>query len=608
MSKRKATGVVEPNEVSKRARAFLTMLKRASAMHLSAKAAYRQCGAGALQAVVAEVAQMLPRHGKDVLHPVALRNMSWAQRRMIIPSHLFVKAQIWANGDLKKMKARLVAGGNLHDKSLHPDVSSPTASTNALFFIAALTAQENRAVASIDFPGAFLNAQMPDNPPTYIRLNRFLANTLVAIETRYQTQQNVHGTMICRLNKALYGTILAAKLWYEKLTGLLVKLRFAPNPYDACVWNREQHGRHVTVVMHVDDVLVSAPSESDIDGLIREIKHEYDGVERHRGKILSYVGMVFDFNTPGIVSVSMPGYVETVLEESPVSGRSSSPAGTNLFAVSNKVERLSGPRADRFHSLVCKLLYMAKCARPDLLTAVSFLSTRVTTPTVENERKLQRALRYLSTTCDLGVAFAVSSPPTASVDAAFDVHEGMTSHTGVAISLGRGAIFAKSSKQKVVAESSTEAELVAVSDNVGQLIWTRNFLAVQGVDLGAAHLLQDNMSTMAMIANDRPKSSRTRHMHIRHFFVTDKAKNGEVVVHHCPSDGITADILTKPLQGPRFQKLRDQLLGRTPFRAKQAGSVLKNAAVQLPTDEPHDEEAAGACIGAAAGTAEARIS
>jgi len=50
----------------------------------------------------------------------------------------------------------------------------------------------------------------------------------------------------------------------------------------------------------------------------------------------------------------------------------------------------------------------------------------------------------------------------------------------VAISIGRGVIYAKSTKQKLNSKSITEAELTAVSNGVGQVLWKRNFLISQG--------------------------------------------------------------------------------------------------------------------------------
>ena len=69
------------------------------------------------------------------------------------------------------------------------------------------------------------------------------------------------------------------------------------------------------------------------------------------------------------------------------------------------------------------------------------------------------------------------------------------------------------------------------------------------------------MGTEAMVLKGRPTSSRTRHMHIRYFFDHDLQKRGEIKVVHCDTNNMIADFLTKPLQGEKFKRLRDMLMG-----------------------------------------------
>ena len=48
-----------------------------------------------------------------------------------------------------------------------------------------------------------------------------------------------------------------------------------------------------------------------------------------------------------------------------------------------------------FHHNVAKLLFLCKRARPDLQTAVAFLSTWVQRPDRDDYKKLARAMKYL---------------------------------------------------------------------------------------------------------------------------------------------------------------------------------------------------------------------
>jgi hypothetical protein len=95
--------------------------------------------------------------------------------------------------------------------------------------------------------------------------------------------------------------------------------------------------------------------------------------------------------------------------------------------------------------VVAKLLYLAKKVRPDILTAVAFLATRVQKPTLHNQAKLMRVLKYLNGTPDRGTVLEPGTvvEPKAFVDASFAPHADGHSHSGSVITLGKGPIFVR---------------------------------------------------------------------------------------------------------------------------------------------------------------------
>jgi hypothetical protein len=311
-------------------------------------------------------------------------------------------------------------------------------------------------------------------------------------------------------------------------------------------------------------MLVTAACEDKITNLMGELEEMYPGLSVKRGRIFSYIGMTFDFESfKGKVKVSMNGYTDDVLNEYEyIAGVSNTPAGNNLFLIDERAVSLSVKEKEIFHSLTAKLLYLAKRVRPDILVAISFLAKRVLSPTEQDKRKLERVVQYLRGTRELGIILDIGENISvlAYIDSSFGVHKDMKSHTGVVIGVGLGPVYAKSSGQKLNTKSSTEAELVGLSDSSGQVIWTRNFLIGQGYTMAPATVYQDNMSTIALLKNGSSNSSRTRHIAIRYFFVSDRVKSGEIKLEYMPTGEMIADILTKPLQGALFLKLRNKLL------------------------------------------------
>jgi hypothetical protein len=131
---------------------------------------------------------------------------------------------------------------------------------------------------------------------------------------------------------------------------------------------------------------------------------------------------------------------------------------------------------------------------------------------------------------------------------------------GGMMSLGKGAAYGTSTREKLNTKSSTEAELVGVNDVMPQILWTRYFLEAQGYGGEDSLVYQDNQSAILLEKNGRAWSGkRTRHINIRYSFVTDRIAAGEVKVEYCPTGEMLGDFFTKPLQGT-FRKFRNHVL------------------------------------------------
>jgi hypothetical protein len=111
-------------------------------------------------------------------------------------------------------------------------------------------------------------------------------------------------------------------------------------------------------------------------------------------------------------------------------------------------------------------------------------------------------------------------------DASYAVQPDMRSHTGGAMSLGRGVIYGTSKCQKLNTKSSTEAEQVGVDDEIPQVLWTLYFLEDQGYKIDDNILYQDNKISILLETNGRGSSGkRTRHLAVQYFFIADRFKS-----------------------------------------------------------------------------------
>ena len=476
--------------------------------------------------VVSELTQF---HDRKVGTPKNPKFLTGKQRRRALQYLMFLKKK-----NDGKIKSRGCADGRSQRNYIpKEDTSSPTVNTESILISCLIDALQGRDVATVDIPGAFMHADMKGET-VHVKLEGLMARIMVEIDPKnYEpclVTENGKPTLYIELDKALYGTVQAAMLFWENLSSLLIKWGFKINPYDACVANKTINGRQCTIVWHVDDLKISHVDPNVVSMIINKLDNEYGqeivegkraSVMVKRGKGHEYLGMTLDYTEPGAIKVDMTQYIEKMLDEvgDRMDGIAKTPAANNLFEVRPDSPFLDKEKADFFHSTVAKSLFLCKRGRPDIQTAMSFLCTRVQTPNEDDWIKLARMIKYLRYTKHLVLRLMANNLHTTKwwVDAAFGVHHNMRSHTGGAMSMGTGVCYGTSQKQKLNTRSSTEAELVGTDDVLPRILWIRLFLEAQGHDT-MSNLKRDNQSTMRLESNGKLSSTRrTRHLNNRYF-------------------------------------------------------------------------------------------
>jgi hypothetical protein len=552
---------------------------RLNLAHITARKALKDDPGQALPAIQLELRTLLM---KKVFRPRLASEMSEAQERSIVRSQMNVTRKVSPASDgggraFDKTKARLVVDGSRQDRSAYTDeeTSSPTASTSAVLMVAQIAAAEGRSVVTLDIGSAYLNAAMPKTDPAKIilmRIDPLITSILTEMEPKMKHFTRRDGSLVVELDQALYGCIESALLWHTELASALKAHGFTQNLADICTFNKLTDGVQTTVVVYVDDLLLTSTSVLEIESTVAELQRLYKEVKISRGVSHHYLGMVLDFSTPGTLTVSQEGMVQDIVSSTPLTADApltktpKTPAAEYLFEVTEDAEPLGRQDLAEFHTAVAKILFVSNRARPDLLTVTSFLTRRVTKATEEDARKLGRAMAYMNSTAGTTLKLRCTLPPAVHtyIDASFGVHPDRKSHTGVCVTLGTGMFFCKSTAQKINTTSSCESELVALAKGLRQSLWAATFLEQQGYPRRPVTVFQDNQSTIKLVEKGRSTSELTRHIELGYFWVTDLVKRGLVTIEYCPTADMVADLFTKPVQGPTFNRLRDKVMGNTP--------------------------------------------
>ena len=176
---------------------------------------------------------------------------------------MFLKKKFAPECVFLKLKTMLVAGGDQQDRALYENVSSSTASITVISIVLAIAAAENRYVVTMDIAVAYHNASM-SSVVVHMYSEPVLAAIVCELVSEYKKYVMKDGKMVVELDKALYRCIDSAKLWYQHLKGTLEKLMFVPNPEEGCYFNRAIGDNQCTVIVYVDDLLVTCKDEVTI--------------------------------------------------------------------------------------------------------------------------------------------------------------------------------------------------------------------------------------------------------------------------------------------------------------------------------------------------------
>jgi len=217
-----------------------------------------------------------------------------------------------------------------------------------------------------------------------------------------------------------------------------------------------------------------------------------------------------------------------------------------------------------YRSIIGGLLYLANLTRIDICFQVNRLAQFCHEPKAHHLKAAKRVLRYLSGTSNLALLFKSTDGDKHKIDAYSDSdwatdHTDRKSVSGGLIKLGGNLVSWFSKKQPLTAQSSTEAEYIAMHEATKRILWTQDWIQELYGKRPQCDLHCDNTSAIICSKTDK-NHQRTRHIDIRYHMIRDHVKNGNIVIKYIKTTEQPADLLTKPVSSETFFKFRDQFL------------------------------------------------
>jgi hypothetical protein len=466
-------------------------------------------------------------------------------------------------GDLLKLKFRLVPEGHRVDKSVYTpeEKTSPTVSLESVMAAINVAAFEGRKGFTMDIPGAYLNAKLKD--PHMVKFPPSLATAYCKLYPEYRDSLQTDGSLLLLIEKAFYGFVESSALWYTEISKFLLSLGYQNHPADKGLFIKSQDRDKITVCLWVDDFLGFSNSPRLTSELHDAVVARFGDARFKDGDVLSYIGMTI--TQPALQhssKVTQLEYTKRIVAASGVTKTAKNPYHPALNTTRSQSHK--AVNTTEFLSLLMSAMYLGKRTRPDILTALSYLGTRVTSPDELDMKCLLRVYEYLNGTQTLGLTF---TPQDMQLyywcDAAYACHvNDLRGHTGMLVTLGQhnAPICAKSTKQKIHSRSSTEAELLALDITLIHLLWLIQILTFMGYPQQPTFVFQDNKSTMTVCESGHSKNGRLKHMAVRWHFIHGHIESGTIKLQYLATKEMVADILTKPLEGHTWTNLRNLLL------------------------------------------------
>ena len=468
---------------------------------------------------------------------------------------------------------------------------TPISISNARYVLA-VAALRSWGVEVADVEGAYLTADL-GGPPVYLRMPERLWR---AAGVSPEKTAGVADPCL-RVQKAMYGLPRSGFDWFSHADDTLTKIGWKRMAGVDSVYLKDDG----LLALYVDDLMLAGPAHSrrrEWAAIRRTIKLRGDP-----GPISRFLGVHFSVRRTGhhasTIRAAQPEYISSVVgkynEAAPLKA---SPRATPAAGKRDPQDE-DGDRAGDCRSHVGALMYIARASRPDITCAVNHLARRVSGWTKADDADLAHLMGYLQATEDFGLEMEIDVRDRKAqvwlelfVDADHAGGDDRRSTGGWVLVLrgahgSRAVLDWASRRQAAVARSSGEAETTALHDAIRSLVREEQAEVVDAAKLSvgvnralcaggipALDFIEKALgapvelrvfvdATVCLAAATKGTSKQMRYLTktqgVDLFWLRDAVKNAPLDLRKVSTADNIADIMTKPLPGPRTVLLRDML-------------------------------------------------
>jgi hypothetical protein len=448
---------------------------------------------------------------------------------------------------ITKCRARLVVCGNQQRECDLP-TRATTLATTSLRTLLAIVAKFDLETIQMDAVNAFVHAEIDEL--IYMRLPPGFGQP----------------DKVVRLNKALYGLRRSPLLWQMKFTSALKELGFSEIPQEPCVMIRGG----IICFFYVDDI-VFAFRKQDTESTtqaISSLKKKF--MMKELGELKWFLGMhIFRDRPKRSLWLSQCSYIEKManefIQDLDPSRCPHNPMTEEELLPLPAEEEITDADRTLYQRKIGSILYAAISTRPDIAFAASRLSRFNQRPGQIHQAAADRVIQYLYRTKHLCIQYGNQSTATSLVcasDASFaDNTIDRKSSQGYIMKLFGGPVAWRANKQDTVTTSSTEAELLAISQTAKEVIYLSRLMKALSLELDEPLTIEcDNLQTIRLLVEESMKlQTKLRHVDIHSHWLRQEVQRGSITITWQETKKMIADGLTKALGKALFQRFTESI-------------------------------------------------
>ncbi|CAE7289458.1 unnamed protein product [Symbiodinium sp. CCMP2592] len=458
-----------------------------------------------------------------------------------------------------RLVAREFRGNSPYTAELFAPAS--TLGTTHAFLIWAIS--HNLEVVSLDIKDAYLQVDQPN--PAVIMVDSGILN------------DGREGLIPFILEKLLPGQRIGASAWYDFAKSMLEECNMESFDKEPTLFRHINHDNRTGLILHADDGLLASTAterERILGKVGSQVTVQTSLPLKDPGSELEFLKRRYVMTEEGIVVYPKEKYAEALFAGIGKSAKLRDAPSGATFLEPDSSKDLDGNQAREYREAVGRLLYLSH-SRADIQFPVCVLSSKMAAPTAMAMKWLQRVIGYLKKFPTLGILLRPARDGgcfgfngRGGLQYGELVIESITdadwagckrtrrSRTSIQLFVGGSMVASYVRSQRSIALSSGESEFIAMVGGSGEALYVAEcvrFLA-EGANVEVTVKARTDSAACRGIAQ-RVGCGRIRHIDTGLLWIQQAVKAKKLSVGVVPGYCNTADLGTKPLQGPRIREL-----------------------------------------------------